>query len=109
MKTKYTIQYFIDKFRAIPTKEIGEGDLCYKCALHHCGVRYNSFGNFKSTREALALGNIFVKWRGGSGELGKTSILRYVWQVNDGRCGHGRTPKQRILSALRSAKTHATT
>lgn len=92
---KYTVDYFIEKFEAIPEDnwitgkyydpEIG----C--CALGWCGEK-----NFEETVESNSLTNLLKGW---------------VAEINDGTL-HGQhikyrkftTPKQRILAALNDIK-----
>lgn len=95
----YSVQFFIDKFSAIPEDRwvIGEfsdfSDNNNCCALGHCGVRNNM-----GTLEGTALGKLF-------------KILcpddSFVAQVNDGEATQygQQTPKTRILAALYDIKS----
>lgn len=88
-------QYFINKFEAIPedqwcVDEYENQDGC-KCAYGHCGV---NIGN--TTDEGFALHEII-----------HSGLRVFVDMVNDGSAiGYNQaTPKQRILAALRDAKS----
>lgn len=52
---KYTVDYFIQKFEAIPENEIGQLSLHNKCALWHVGITEIGV----RTAEASALINLF--------------------------------------------------
>ena len=85
----YDIPYFIKKFEAIPECQWGvrafqRNDGTY-CALGHCGCTYGH-----NTLESEALCKIFA------------NNNRSVVCTNDGKEGRGKTPKQRVLQALRS-------
>lgn len=88
---KYDVDYFINKFEAIPEEEWGTGTYNnlegQKCAYGHCGAPYN-------TEETEALDKI----RG----PGNWAIAT----INDGKCPlyNQDTPKQRILAALNDLK-----
>lgn len=63
MKTKYTVDYFINKFSRIPTNKWTTGD--YKkhgryCALGHAGCRGGDYGGVE-TPESNALYYMFKK------------------------------------------------
>ena len=85
---KFTPDYFIKKFDAIPeskwtTNAFKDKNGC-KCALGHCG-----FTTGKPTPEGFALAEWF--------RFIKTSVI----SVNDGFYRElGSTPKERILNAL---------
>ena len=86
-KTKYTVKYFINKFKAIPAKNWGVGQYssgARSCALGHCGE------GAKETRESIALKKFFE-----SGEE--------LTDINDGTSPfyQQRGPKARILAALK--------
>jgi hypothetical protein len=89
----YTVDYFIQKFEAIPDAEWNINDFtggsgrC--CALGHCGMREVG-GEVKSTDEANAL----------------MTCVNHVDLINDGviPAYHQPTPKARILAALRDVK-----
>lgn len=97
----FTLQYFIDKFSAIPWHLFGEGmfnqparynggDITKYCALGFCGMRE---GSNDTPAEASALLTLFEENLNGAD----------VYQVNDGvqfwdECGDN--PKERILFAL---------
>jgi len=85
--TKYNKQYFIDKFKAIPVNNwwvggyINPDNPKQKCALGHCNYC-----------ERMSLGE----------------LIYCVASINDGRLEDyfklGKTPKQRILTALKQVK-----
>lgn len=96
-ETKYTIDYFIKKFSAIPSKkwttgtyDNGKGQ---KCALGHCGAS-EKYGPV--TYESQTLSRIL--WE-----------LAPVSNINDGISAStyrpkGKSPRTRILNALRLCK-----
>ncbi len=111
MKTKFTVDFFINKFSAIPEEKWCTGVQTSRdnkhCALGHClpqsvkNLMYSDYDavdsddtiNAAYTQEGKALINIFLT----GGELTRINNgydLRY-WQP---------TPKQRILSALYDIK-----
>lgn len=92
----YTVQFFIDKFEAIPENKWNvnsyiniEGDKM--CAYGHCGVRGmdESFRNYPEARALAAIG------------INHFGYDKFV-DINDGgSSGYDQpTPKQRILAAL---------
>lgn len=91
----YDVDYFINKFEAIPEDKWCTGNYIDKagnhCALGHCGERAVLGG---LTEEAKALSGLF------------TQIDDEPAGVNDGHSDayNQPTPKQRILSALRDIK-----
>lgn len=111
---KYTKEYFIEKFEAIPDELFTMCDLtnpknsaCH-CALGHCGVEADSDGfGYIYTKEALALSNILIDYH--------TSVFGFaagidsntesnVWRINDDETKSlGKTPKERILNALKKS------
>lgn len=89
--SKFTAQYFIDKFEAIPEENWCIGNYMDNkggyCAYGHCGARLG----VDDTEESRALQNI---------------LHDHVGEINDGLKKYGldklgTTPKQRILEALR--------
>lgn len=86
---KYTKQYFIDKFEAIPDDEIGRVSIDNHCALWHCGAE-----NYAETEESMALALLL-------NPLAETEIQRIetIFRIND---FDRRNPKQNILAALRN-------
>lgn len=80
----YTVQYFIDKFEAIPV--LGRGSVTLGCAYGQCGGY--------STEESMGLTNIF--------RILNDNAVSMVIIINDGTHPSYRqpTPKQRILAAL---------
>lgn len=96
-KSKFTKAYFIKKFKAIPSKEIGLGCISKHCALWHCGARIID-GSPKQTEETTALIQLFSE---GQSE----SNWHCVYRINDDIVEHiikGTTPKTRILNKLKS-------
>jgi len=96
---KYTKQYFIDKFQAIPEEFWIKGNLnitgeCH-CALGHCGV-YNLT---ELNEEANALSNLLKPVYNSQGMFERTRA-EVVFGINDYCDNLGYTPKQRILNAL---------
>jgi len=96
LKSEYTVEYFINKFEAIPedqwTTEVYEDDLGRQCAFGHCSTSTNPDKiGFVGTTEAADLLILFIR-----ADLS-------VACVNDGRDDRFQqpTPKQRILTALR--------
>jgi hypothetical protein len=100
---EYTVDYYINKFEAIPEELWGTGkyrdkdDKC--CALGHCGQKA---GPVKLIEEAKALDDLIISYY-------KTNVIA----INDGSyrgtpetnfMSYGDTPKQRILTALRQIK-----
>lgn len=94
---EYTVEYFINKFEAIPTQEIGSVSLINHCALWHCGLQQNEY---KHTDESRALVRIF----GGDCESPKDAgEMGAIYRINDGIGDNkllGNTPKERILNKL---------
>lgn len=97
MNNEFTIEYFINKFEAIPEEDIGEGSLADHCALYHCGVRLER-GEYVPTEEARTLGNIFSKTM--SRENLSKDPTSHVFVINDDP-NLGKTPKQRLLNTLK--------
>lgn len=94
MKTKYTVDYFIKKFRAIPEEKWITHDFN---GPHdsHCSLGFCGFGHDKETPEGNELLNLF-----------DNQYLDLV-DLNDGNLGNvifGDTPKERILTALENIK-----
>ena len=104
----YTVDFFIKKFSKIPDSKwckgsYSKGDMY--CALGHCGETDSG----KSTDESRALINLFLNR--------ETQDYTSVADINDGRIRYGtiakeympiveklKTPKARILAALRKLK-----
>lgn len=96
METKYTKEYFINKFQAIPEEDWGKGCVDNHCVLWHCGVRIDNQGDYIPTEESEALGELL-----GPKEI--PDVLYRVYRINDGAVGDEElSPKQRILNALNS-------
>lgn len=109
---KFDTQYFLDKFSKIPankwtTGDLNDGHRC--CALGHCGVQPvpRKPDNWKLTLEARALEKI----------LAKTLSFKTDWKIQDlvvprindnqiwaGNINLGKTPRTRILNALKLAQ-----
>ena len=102
----YTLDYFIQKFEAIPEDNWSVGYIGhdgYRCALGHCGVREvkdkstlperdKDYG-WLMTEEAYALADVAF---GG--------LIDKIWKLNDRAEDKGTTPKSRILNHLYSLK-----
>lgn len=93
MNTEYTIDYFLKKFKKIPNNKWLEGsyhnpEKTKFCALGHCGVDVGT-----STGEGFGIMDF----------LGDEYAIA---QINDGfhRGYHQKTPRLRILAALRKIK-----
>lgn len=92
----YDVEYFINKFEAIPDHEIGAVRLSAHCALWHCGLKN---GEYVHTDESKALTILF------GGDINdKSKGFPAVYTINDGGFAInerlGDTPKQRILNKL---------
>ena len=105
----YTIQYFIDKFTAIPDENWGRGNLTYAynpdkhCVLGHCGVRTLPDGAWSHTEEADALEAIYRTTFAPGTEICSRFMnicAYYVWRIND-RNVTTSTPKQAVLAFLK--------
>jgi hypothetical protein len=100
MNPTYDVQYYIDKFEAIP-EELWNADGSYvnkdnpecKCALGHCGADIRN----TNTDEIRALAGLF-RYEG--------IDLVDITGINDGTNPEYQqsTPKQRILAALNDVK-----
>lgn len=98
MNEKFTVDYFIEKFGAIPDDRWITGNLHYdgKCCVYgHCGMRNGICGN---TPESRALYELMLTVDG-----------VYPIQVNDGKNPRYTqpTPRARILAALADIKALA--
>jgi len=101
---KYTKQYFIEKFQAIPDEKWCVGILTSKsdpdchCALGHCGLQVLSLEN--KVEEAVSLGNLLAPvYKNLHGQT--SDFMDHVYEINDSAISLGKTPKQRILNALK--------
>lgn len=104
---KYTKEYFIEKFEAIPDElwiEIelsdDENPNCH-CVLGHCGVSDLDY----LTDEANGLIKILEPVHTQINKGNSNDVWDRVTDINDGIFGcriFGNTPKQRILNALKS-------
>ena len=114
-KSKFTADYFIKKFSAIPAKQWISGELGHDaegphCALGHLGV--TSECKAHENPEAKALGDILApvyqtattttdeKMK----NIKAGSIVPGINDDDEGIYYSGKTPKQRILNALKKAK-----
>lgn len=93
---KFDLEYFIDKFEAIPedqwtTGEYINDDGC-KCAYGHCGLR----GSVSDTKESYALFNLDCN--------AKDSITCVNDNYNNSYIHLGSTPKQRVVNYLKSLR-----
>ena len=110
--TDYTIDYFINKFEAIPkerwcTASLTKDDRC--CALGHCGV-YNDLDTeyWAIIDEAIALNRLLtpILIKKHSNFILKEPYTA-IWMINDDIFNNyikGCGPKDRILNALKSLK-----
>ena len=94
MDTIYTVDYFIEKFSAIPlerwvTHDIGrDGN---HCAFGHCGLIFDKDSKtWQATEESRQLQLLFGD--------DKVTI------INDKAIKYGNNPKDRILNKLKSLK-----
>jgi len=88
-KKRYTVDYFIKKFKAIPAKKWCEGTLSTgpaKCALGHCGVWTHEWPS-----EAIQLSRLL---NNSVADINDGAILTY----------QQKSPKARILAALKDLK-----
>lgn len=99
METKFTVDFFIKKFEAIPEEKWGVRQFSYKdkrCALGFCGaISEGSSVTLTHFPEAHALYLLI-----------KNALGEVVFHVNDGVNTKyiQRSPKQRILAALYDIK-----
>lgn len=111
METKFTKEYFIEKFEAIPDELYTMCDLtsprnpdCH-CALGHCGVEYGNDSNYVYTDESIALSDLLIDYHlkvFGFAAAKGSIIESNVWRFNDDESKElGETPKERILNALK--------
>jgi hypothetical protein len=97
----YDVDYFINKFEAIPEEKwitLAFGSAGAHCALGHCGCDEDENGTRLHTIESAALENLFLQ-----------NVKVSVMNVNDYtgpdfRLYQQPTPKQRILAALYDIK-----
>lgn len=97
MTKRYDVNYFIEKFSKIPaskwTTYTFENYAGQCCALGHCGFQRNISGGKNKTTEGISLINLINK------------IGLNVVTINDGDTKYQqRSPKARILAALRDVK-----
>lgn|GEM_PF-3984743 len=89
----HNVEYFLKKFKAIPSEKIGKGSIRAHCGLWHVGVRERQGRYTATTGEAKAYIKIF-------------GDMETAYGVNDGysECKikvKGETPKERIINALK--------
>lgn len=92
----YDLEYFINKFEAIPDEDWATGDYIDRsgrcCALGHCGVR----GGFEQLPEPRALHKL------------TNSLIAHVNDGSDkdegGNPLYGDTPKERVLNFLKELR-----
>lgn len=96
---KYTVDYFEKKFEKIPESDWGDGDLKNHCVLHYIGK-----GEYEIHPEVLALAEILrplTPYKDGN-------TFEIIYGINDntilGVRFKGKTPKQRLLNALKKVK-----
>ena len=103
MSTKYTVDYFIEKFSAIPDEKWIVGDYADDrgccCALGHCGYRFIGGSIFNpvntgGTDEGAALSRLFDEHHLSVPLVNDQIEARYQQP----------TPKARILAALADIK-----
>jgi hypothetical protein len=111
----YTVDYFINKFEAIPEKDWCTGALNNrkgaKCANGHCGVVFEG-DVYRVTNESIALKELFrnthIIMYGGSliEEIETEGYSLKLAFINDGisRGYKQRTPKERVIAALKDIK-----
>lgn len=96
-REKYTIEYFLQKFRSIPLDKWTMGALRRqdgsRCALGHCGPPY--WGGL--SEEAQALTDLL-----GGADIVRINDFGTFWRpTGRGRNLRSRNPRGRILEALR--------
>lgn len=85
----YDKNYFITKFEAIPDKKWFVGDYHNKSKTKYCALGHCESDELGTTFESRALSHL---------------LNGCASEINDGLCGYdsyGKTPKQRILHALK--------
>jgi len=103
MVTKFTKEYFIEKFEAISDEQLIVGSLekdgCF-CALGACGVK--KYGVL--TNEAKALSDLFIPLYDTEPllEFVFSDAAEVVYNINDAAFKFGDSPKERIINALKS-------
>lgn len=93
---KYTVDYFIKKFKAIPANKWCiaklKNDKGQKCALGHCRVKQKNSGAWIYGKEGDALDKV---------------LSGLTWAINDGlerEYKQFKSPRTRILKALNKVK-----
>lgn len=102
---KYTVDYFIEKFEAIPEKMWCRGQFVSgekRCANGHCGVTdENAINN--EAKALVAILEPLKEWTWP--EYGGMGIFEVTANINDGYTKYRQeTPKHRILAALYDIK-----
>lgn len=99
MSAEYTVDYFIEKFEAIPDEKwctgVFEDMTGACCALGHCGYR-----GYNVTDESRSLSRLFGRYH-------QVGCINDGDELGDGEIveKYGYTPKERILNALREIKS----
>lgn len=98
METKYTKEYFIAKFEALDNWcELSlKDDVGNHCVLGHCGHKHI----YETTEESKALIEILKPLN----KMGYSGV-NHIYFINDGIYGgkkYGKSPKERILNALKA-------
>ena len=94
MEKEYNVDYFIEKFEAIPEDEWTKckfkiGNKC--CALGHCGAE--KFSDIPKKKMAKDLENLFIKY-----------LKQRVYKINDSGYKTFITAKDSVLAALKDIK-----
>jgi hypothetical protein len=106
---RFSREYFIEKFTAIPEPEIGEGSIEKHCVMYHCGVELNlSSGTaYKYTDEVRTLAKMLAKKLGRNPITNDGDVYNLMVGINDGWQQYkylGENPRERILTALMQEK-----
>lgn len=94
---EYDKEYFINLFENLKEEEVGWGSLANHCALHHVGVKGSGY---PTPDKAIALAKLLYRYASVHAII--ISTLEPVWRINDYDCYPGGSPRQRILTALKS-------
>ena len=103
----YDVDYFIEKFEAIPEELwlfdgefVDANNKACRCALGHCGARSGYTGDTETTPESDALAKILSSDKNSYYDVASINDFPSIKYPQ-------RTPKQRILAALRDVKAKA--
>lgn len=104
----YTIDYFINKFEAIPEELFFEGRFIEgdkKCSAGHCGTNDENFHNNELPLETHALISLLKPFKVEC-DYYRSDLMKTIAAINDGTNPNYQqpTPKQRILAALYDIK-----